>query len=88
MQLSERAKIAIDHGSIKIRVKRSGMFQQLTFSTKTVAFGNMEFIELFTERIVDTSELLRVANEIGLPVEAPNGRAFPAGTSAKDFSKS
>ncbi|MEM0094481.1 MAG: hypothetical protein QXF41_02330 [Candidatus Micrarchaeaceae archaeon] len=85
MGLSKAAEYALKHGSIKIRVKRSGMFQQITFKVKRVSEANIVFTELFTERIIDTSELLRVASEIGMPVEAPNGRAFPAGTSASDF---
>ena len=72
-------------GSIKIRVVRSGMFQQLTFTVKKVKLGNIEYIELFTERQIDMSELTRVANEVGLPIQAENGQAFPKGTTAQDF---
>ncbi|MGI0141701.1 MAG: hypothetical protein ACREBF_03580 [Candidatus Micrarchaeales archaeon] len=86
MELTQQAKQAIEHGTIKIRVKRSGMYQQLTFTIKKADTGNISFVELFTERIIDTSELLRMATEIGLPIEAPNGKAFPKGTSAQDFS--
>lgn len=87
MELTAQAKQAINNGSIKIRVVRSGMYQQLTFFIKRVKVGNIEFVELHTERIVDTSELLRVSKDIGLPVEAPNGKAFPPEKSAKDFSE-
>lgn len=86
MDITPLAKQAIQSGSIKIRVVRSGMHQQLTFFIKKATTGNIEFVELFTERIVDTSELLRISKDIGLPVEAPNAHAFPPGTSAKDFS--
>ncbi|MEM0086722.1 MAG: hypothetical protein QW774_00410 [Candidatus Micrarchaeaceae archaeon] len=85
MLLSKEAEYALKNRSIKIRVKRSGIFQQITFNVRRVNEANIVFTELFTERIIDTSELLRVAKEIGLPVEAPNGRAFPPGTSASDF---
>ena len=61
------------------------MFQQLTFSIKKVQLGNVTYIELATQRQVDISELSKIADEIGLPVEAQNGRAFPKGTSATDF---
>jgi hypothetical protein len=74
------------NGSIKIRVKRSGIFQQLTFRVRRVKTGNVEYIELFTDRIVDVSELIRVANEIKLPIEAPNATVFPEGTTAMDYS--
>lgn len=85
MQVSEKAKEIIERGSIKIRVRRSGMLQQLTFNVKKVNIGDSEYVELYTSRIVDTSELLRVSEETGLPVEAPNGKAFPKGTAASDF---
>ena len=76
----------MQNGSIKIRVVRSGMYQQITFFIKKTQAGNVEFVVLSTERVVDTSELLRISKDIGLPVEAPNAKAFPPGTSAKDFS--
>ncbi|MDE1768651.1 MAG: hypothetical protein KGH64_00890 [Candidatus Micrarchaeota archaeon] len=79
------AKQILARGSIKIRVVRSGMFQQLTFAVKRIKHGNIEYTELMTDRQVDISELTRIANEVGLPVEANNGKAFPNGTSAVDF---
>ncbi|MDE1822729.1 MAG: hypothetical protein KGI00_03380 [Candidatus Micrarchaeota archaeon] len=85
MELSDSAKSALVSGSVKIRLRRDGMFQQLTFAVKKIKMGNLEYSELFTDRIIDVSELSRIANEVGLPVEAKNGRAFPSGTSAKDF---
>ncbi len=85
MELSSKAKEAIARGSFKIRVVRNGMFQQLTFSVKRTQLGNVTYVELATERLVDVSELTKIADDIGLPVEAQNGRAFPKGTSATDF---
>lgn len=85
MELSSKAKEAIARGSFKIRVVRNGMFQQLTFSVKRTQLGNVTYVELATERLVDVSELTKIADNIGLPVEAQNGRAFPKGTSATDF---
>ncbi len=85
MELSEKAKDAINKGSLKIRVSRSGIFQQLTFSIKRVTMGNISYVELSTDRIVDISEISKIADEIGLPVQSKNGTAFPKGTSATDF---
>jgi hypothetical protein len=87
MVMSEMTRSVLRLGSVKIRVSRSGMLQQLTFTVRRTTEGNITYTELFTNRIVDVSELLKVANETGLPVSAPNGHAFPAGTSAIDFSK-
>ncbi len=64
---------------------RSGMYQQITFSVKRVPYGNLAYVALVTERQIDMTELSRVADDIGLPVEAPNGKAFPKGTSSVDF---
>jgi hypothetical protein len=83
--LTEKAKEIVRIGNIKMRVMRSGMFQQMTFNTRKVKSGNIEYTELFIDRIMDTSELLRLAKETGLPVESQNGRAFPEGSSASDF---
>jgi hypothetical protein len=85
MQFSAKARDAIARGSTKIRVVRNGMFQQLTFTVRKVQLGNVLYTELATGRQVDISELSRIAEDYGMPVEAPNGRAFPKGTSAVDF---
>lgn len=88
MELSEASRAILKAGSVKIRVMRNGMLQQLTFRVRSVKHGNIVFIELHTDRLVDMSELLKVSEETGLPVEAQNGRAFPKGKSAIDFIES
>jgi hypothetical protein len=88
MKLSDIAQRTIRQGSIKLRVNRSGMFQQITFKVRKAKVGNIEYMELFTDRIIELTELAKISEEIGLPVEAPNGRAFPKGTGAADFSPS
>lgn len=85
MGFSEKANRAIRFGTVKVRVLRSGIYQQITFAVRKEKLGEMEFYELFTERIIDVSELLKVAEDIGLPVHAPNANVFPKGTSASDF---
>ena len=85
MELSIKALDILKQGSIKLRVNRSGMFQQITFRVKKAKLGNIEYTELSTDRIIELAELAKISQEIGLPVEAPNGRAFPKGTSASDF---
>jgi hypothetical protein len=87
MKLSQKALEVLSTGTIKIRVNRSGMFQHITFKIKTLKLGNVEYYVLFTERTIGLTELAKIAEEIGLPVEAPNGTAFPKGTSAMDFKK-
>ena len=52
---------------------------------KVVKLGEIEYFELFTDRIIELSELAKIAEQVGLPTESPNGRAFPKGTSVADF---
>ncbi len=87
MQLSDRAKEILVAGSAKIRVRRSGMYQRITFTVKTAKLGSIEYNELFTNRLIEMPDLMRIAEETGLPVECPSGRAFPKGTGAADFTK-
>ncbi len=83
--LSESAKRILKDGEIRIRVKRTGMYQFQVFKVRMVDLGQEKFAELYLDRVLDMAELKRVAEETGLPVEAQNGRAFPEGKGAKDF---
>ena len=83
--LSETAKRILKEGSVKARVRRAGMLQLMIFTVKRVKIANQHFVELFINRMIDVSELSRLADEFGLPVEAEIGRAFPDGKGAKDF---
>jgi len=83
--VNERALQIIKDGSTKIRVWRTGMLQLQTFTVKRVKIGQQEFVELFLPKILDRTELQKVANDIGLPIEAENGRAMPDGKGEKDF---
>lgn len=61
------------------------MMQFQILNVKRIAVGGDKFVELFVDRMIDMTELERLANELGLPVEAENGRAFPHRLGAKDF---
>jgi hypothetical protein len=82
---TDQAREAIRSGSISLRIKRAGMFQFQTFKIRKITLGKEQFVELYLPKIVDVSELHRIANELDLPVEAENGLAFPEGKGAKDF---
>ena len=83
--VSEKVAQIIKTGSITVRVRRSGMYQRQTFKIKKIEIGKDYFVELHLPKVLDMSELQRLANELELPVEAENGRAFPEGRGAKDF---
>ena len=72
-------------GEIDVRVKRSGMFQVLTFKIirKETPLGKVPYLSL--DRFLDLSELLRIAEEYQLPVESPSGKVFPRGKKETDF---
>ncbi|MCL5412404.1 MAG: hypothetical protein M1474_02055 [Candidatus Marsarchaeota archaeon] len=83
--LSDDAKRIISEGGTRVRVRRAGMLQFQEFKIRRVPIGGASFVELWLDRVIDTSELIRLANELRLPVEAQNGRVFPDGLGAKDF---
>ena len=84
--LDDNTKAILAAGQARIRVRRAGMFQYQIFKVKRIKIGDSEFVELYLNRLLDASELARVANETGLPVESDRGlRAFPEGKGAKDF---
>lgn len=85
VELSQKAKEVLAQGMIKIRVNRNGMFQQITFRIRAARLGNIEYKELFTDKTIGPTELANIANEIGLPVKAPNCSAFPKGAGVADF---
>lgn len=85
MGISEVARRTVEEGRARVRVRRAGMFQFVVLEIRRVKIGDSQFAELYVDRIIDSKELERVANELGLPVEAENGRAFPEGMGAKDF---
>jgi len=76
---------ALEKGEVQIRVKRSGMFQLLPFKLvrKKTSLGEAPYLVL--DRFLDMSELIRISEEYGLPVESPAGRIFPRGKKESDF---
>jgi len=85
MAVDENASQILRQGYARIKVKRAGILQFQVFKVKRVELGENTFVELFLDRLLGMSEMLRVANETGLPVESENRRVFPEGKGAKDF---
>lgn len=73
-------------GSLEIRVKRNGMLQLLPFKVirKKTPLGEVPYLTL-EGRFLDVSELVRIAEEFQLPVEASNGKLYPKGKKETDF---
>ena len=76
---------ALSAGSVDIRVKRSGMLQLLTFRVVRHKTPSGEVPYLTLGKFLDLSELLRIAEEYQLPVQALNGKVFPRGKKESDF---
>ncbi len=83
--ITNTAKDIIKKGEIVLEVNRSGITQKLTFKIKRIKVSNVEYVELFSDKLVGFSELQRLSNETGLPIESNNIKAFPTGLGIKDF---
>jgi hypothetical protein len=62
------------------------MFQRLPFKIIREPFPTGPVPFLTSDRFIDLPELVRIAEEYGLPVKAKNGKVFPKGKGAHDFS--
>ena len=85
MKLTPKGEEALRQGSVKIRVTRGGIAQQVTFIVRRKSYAGTTYLEIFSDRIIALTELERIADDIGLPAEAPNGEAFPTGKGRADF---
>lgn len=76
----------ISAGFIEVRVKTGGMAQRFKLVVKRehTAFGEIPF--LVSNVSFPNSEMLRIANELQLPIKSGSAVAFPTGKMAKDFS--
>jgi len=72
-------------GKGEYRVHRKGMFQRIIFTVKIIKEPYGEYPVLFTDRVIDIKEAVRLSEELQIPVFTPNGNAFPKGKSGKDF---
>lgn len=81
----EKRKELLAKGEVDIRVKRTGMFQVLTFRIVRHAtpVGLVPYITL--DKFLELSELMRISEEYSLPVQASNGKIYPRGTKELDF---
>jgi len=79
------AKEIIAKGKVDIKVKRSGVLQFQEFTVKKGMSPAGEYPYLFIDKFVDLGALIRIAEEIQLPITAKNGAVFPKGKTSKDF---
>jgi len=81
----ENRKQALAKGEVDIRVKRAGIYQKLTFKVVKHAtpVGLIPYLTL--DKFLDLSELMRIAEEYSLPVQASNGKIYPKGKREMDF---
>jgi hypothetical protein len=78
-------KKILKDGFLQIKVRVSGMLQNHKFLLKkeNSAFGDYYLLE--TDIPIMAAEMMRAANEVGLPLRSPTGFFFPKGKSPKDF---
>lgn len=85
MKLGAAAKEAMERGKVELLVWRAGVRQRVEFAAKRLPLGTVTYLALCTEKFIDLGELVRLAEETGLPVFAGNGKVFPKGKTAADF---
>jgi len=70
---------------VKIRLKRMGMYQIITFTVvaEKMPIGSVRMLK--TDRKIDTSEITRIAEEYQIPVKDRDGIAVPSGKKLVDF---
>lgn len=76
---------ALQEGFFDMRVKRSGIYQQLRFKIvrEKSAAGTIPFI--VPDRIIDLPELLRICESCQLPLKSGAGILVPRGKMLQDF---
>ncbi|VVC04807.1 Uncharacterised protein [Candidatus Burarchaeum australiense] len=85
VKLSATAKEAIERGKIEVKVWRAGALQNVELIATRLPIGGANYLILSTPRMIDLAELVRIAEEIGLPISAGNGKVYPKGKGASDF---
>ena len=75
----------LKQGSAELRIHRKGMFQRILFTIKKVHEPYGDYPMLFTDRIVDLKEAVRIAEELQVPVEIPHSKIYPRGKAGSDF---
>lgn len=78
-------KQILKKGVVEIEVMRAGSRQKIEFKVEREQIPTGKVPYLTTERIVDLTELLRLAAEYDIPVKAPSGKFFPPGKKAVDY---
>ena len=85
VRLGDKAKEAIERGRMEVRVRRAGALQNVELVAKRLPLGQTTYLALCTDKFIDLGELVRVAEEVGLPIISGNGKTFPRGKGAADF---
>ncbi|MGC9132072.1 MAG: hypothetical protein ACP5HJ_00260 [Candidatus Micrarchaeia archaeon] len=75
----------LKNGKIEVQVKRFGQLKREVFEVKYEKLLDKKYPILFLDKFIELNELCRIADEVGLPIKAKNGIAFPKGKTAMDF---
>jgi hypothetical protein len=83
--LNPKAKDALSKGEIEVRINRFGVLQNQNFKVtrKKTPLGEVPY--LTTEKFLPMPELVKIAEEYGLPIDSGTGRIFPRGKKETDF---
>ncbi|MCS7109385.1 MAG: hypothetical protein NZ903_01145 [Candidatus Micrarchaeota archaeon] len=72
-------------GKGEYRVHRKGMYQRIIFTVKIIKEPYGEYPVLFTDRVIDIKEAVRLSEELNIPIFTPGGNIFPKGKKGEDF---
>lgn len=81
------AKQILERGSIEVRIKSGGMFKRINLKVvkEKTAWGLVPF--LVSSHQVPATELVRLAEELQLPIKCNDMKVFPKGKAAADFAQ-
>jgi hypothetical protein len=81
------AKNILEKGSVEVRIKSSGMFKRIMLKVvkEKTAWGVVPF--LVSSYQVPATELVRLAEELQLPIKCNDMKVFPKGKAAADFAQ-
>jgi|GEM_PF-6928045 uncharacterized protein (DUF1919 family) len=85
MDKEEFKKYIFEKQKIELIANHSGMRQKVEFELKKIKMGQKNLFVLYTQKPINASELIRLADEFDFPFEGTAGRFFPKNKKASDF---
>jgi cystathionine beta-lyase/cystathionine gamma-synthase len=72
-------------GKFTTTLVHSGMRQNIEFELKTITIAGKNLKVLFTEKPVNLNDLIKLAEQLDIPIQSKTGLIYPPGKKASDF---